>query len=522
MKKETTKTAVFVIVALLLTGAAFLRTPDKNWQDSAFSDEGKPFFPDFKDPFACVDLQVVDYEPSTATASEFQVKFKDGKWVIPSHYDYPADAKDRLAKTASGVMDLTKDIFKSNQVDDQEAMGVVDPLDSKVTSLKGRGKRVTLRDASEKVLADFIIGKEAAKDSPGDRSNLRYVRVPGQKPIYAVNVKADLSTKFADWIETNLLKVDSSRIRKVTFDHRKIDPDKGEFIPGEVLSIERKDSSGPWQMEGVPEGKELDTEKLAALATALSDLKIVGVRPKPEGLSQDLKVAGGDVKPTTREALKSLVTKGFYPTAKGLFSNQGDVIVKTDEGVVYTLRYGEIVIASGLDLTAGSDDAAAKDETGKEKGKSKAKDAEKKDKPAGATENRYLFVTVSFDPSLIPPPAPPEVPKGPYTIPDDPFQKGPDDPKRIAEEKEAKEKADREKADQDKKIADGEKRAKELTDRFAGWYYVTPGDSFKSISLARTDLIRDKGAKPAETPSFPGMPTLPGSPHPSIPGLGTP
>src|SRR3954452_22497788 len=172
MQKETTKTAVFVIVALLLTGAAFLRTPDKNWQDSAFSDEGKPFFPDFKDPFACVDLQVVDYEPSTATASEFQVKFKNGKWVIPSHYDYPADAKDRLAKTASGVMDLVKDTVRSDRVDDQEAMEVLDPLDSKVTSLRGRGKRVTLRDASEKVLADFIIGKpiEKEKETSADRS----------------------------------------------------------------------------------------------------------------------------------------------------------------------------------------------------------------------------------------------------------------------------------------------------------------------------------------------------------------
>src|SRR3954465_12358760 len=145
--KETTKTAVFVGVALLLTGAAFVRTPDRNWQNETFSDQGQPFFPDFKDPFACVDLQVVDYEPTTATASEFQVKFKNGKWVIPPHYDYPADAKDRLAKTASGVMDLTKDIFKANSADDQEERGVVAPLDSKVTSLKGRGKRVTLRDA---------------------------------------------------------------------------------------------------------------------------------------------------------------------------------------------------------------------------------------------------------------------------------------------------------------------------------------------------------------------------------------
>ncbi|SIN78689.1 protein of unknown function [Singulisphaera sp. GP187] len=506
--KETTKTLVFVAGAVLLTGAAFLRVPDRSAQDIAFVDAGQPFFPEFKDPFACTDLQVVDYEPSTATASEFEVKFKDGKWVIPSHYDYPADAKDRLAKTASSVMDLNKDTIRSDRVEDQEEMGVVDPLDAKVTSLKGRGKRVTLRDASEKVLADLIIGNEVRKekDSPGGEpaKGQRYVRVPGQKRIYGVNVKADLSTKFADWIETNLLKLDASKVRKVVIDHHKVDPERRAIVPGDVLTLERKDANGPWTTEGVPEGKELDAEKLTAMTTALSDLKIVGVRPKPDGLSRELKVAtGGEVKPTTQQGLSSLVTKGFYPTAKGLYSNQGDVIVSTEEGVVYTLRYGEVVIASGLDLTAGTDESAA------------AKDNAKK--PQGAAENRYLMVTVSFDPSLIPQPAPVEEPKGPLTLPEDPFQKAPDDPKRIAEEKEAKDKADREKADQERKIADGQKRANELTERFAGWYYVTPGESFKSISLDRANLIQDPKPK---APASGGMPPgMGGFPHQGIPGF---
>ena len=69
--------------------------------DAEFNDQGQAFFPDFKDPLACTDLEVVDFEPSTATASRFRVMFKDKKWVIPSHYNYPADAKDRLSKTAA-------------------------------------------------------------------------------------------------------------------------------------------------------------------------------------------------------------------------------------------------------------------------------------------------------------------------------------------------------------------------------------------------------------------------------------
>ena len=109
--------------------------------------------------------------------------FKDKMWVIPSHYNYPADAKDRLSKTSAALMDLTRDTVRSDSTDAQEEMGVIDPLDAKVTTLQGRGKRITLRDASEKVLADIIIGNEIKGTERKDGGGMRYVRVPGQKRI---------------------------------------------------------------------------------------------------------------------------------------------------------------------------------------------------------------------------------------------------------------------------------------------------------------------------------------------------
>jgi hypothetical protein len=498
MSSEMKKTLAFVAVAVLLTGAAFVRVPDRTGSSETFRDQGQPFFPDFKDPNACTDLEVVDFDDSTANAKQFRVKFENGKWVIPSHHNYPADAKDRLAKTAGGVTELTKDTVRSDRVEDHEALGVIDPLDLKAP-LKGRGKRVTLRDKSEKVLADFIIGNEV-KDRPG----MRYVRVPNSKRTYGVGIKAEPSTRFADWIETNLLKLDTSHIRSVKFDNHKVLPEEQRIIPGDVLRIERKDSSAPWALDGgVPAGKELNSEKVSAMTNALADLKIVGVRTKPEALSRDLKLAkSNDVKPTTQEELRSLVARGFYPTRDGLYSNQGDVIVSTDEGAVYTLRYGEVVFGSGESVEAGT-----KDE-GKDKGKGTPK------KAGETTENRFLMVTVAFDPKLLPEP---EKPKVPLVIPDDPFQKAPDDPKRVAEEKAFKEKADREKAERDKVIAEAEKKVKALADRFAPWYYVTPGDSFHTIELDRAALVKDKSAdnKP-ETPPIGGLPPgLPaGFPHP--------
>src|SRR5262245_17228165 len=85
---ELWKTLIFVGVAAGLTGAAVVSTRDRSRADVEFNDQGQPFFPSFQNPLECTDLEVVDFDPSTATASRFRVMFKDKKWVIPSHYDY--------------------------------------------------------------------------------------------------------------------------------------------------------------------------------------------------------------------------------------------------------------------------------------------------------------------------------------------------------------------------------------------------------------------------------------------------
>ena len=519
--KELWKTLTFVVVALALTGFAFVSTRDRTKGGAEdFNDQGTPFFPDFKDPLACTDLEVVEFEPSTATASRFRVMFKDKKWVIPSHYNYPADAKDRLSKTAAAVMDLTRDTIRSNRSEDQEAMGVIDPLDAKVMTLQGRGKRITLRDPSEKVLADIIIGNEIKGTERKEGTGQRYVRLPDQKRTYGVNIKAEPSTRFADWIETNLLKVEAAKVRRVVFDNYKIgeDPDRPgsgtlTLLRGEKSTINRKDSSAPWTMDGIPEGQALNEDKLRSMVDAVADLKIVGVRPRPSGLKN---LNQEDLKLTTL-VLASLQNKGFFLAKQGLFSDQGDVLVSTDEGVVYTLRYGGPVFAEGDELTRGDADDVEKKDDGAKKDTSK--------KPAGTQESRFLMVTVSFDPTVIPKPEsmepkPVTKPAGLVDLPANVLGPDPKDPKYLADQKAAEEKIARDKTDYEKKIADGKKRVEELADRFGSWYYVTPGDSFRSINLDRTQLIEPK-KPPGGAPSSPAGDFSRGMP-PGIPGLNHP
>ena len=417
--RESTQTALFCLAAAVLAVTAAMVEPESAAPD-VFSDQGELFFPRFTDPLAAKALEVVEYDEATATARPFKVEFKRGRWTIPSHHNYPADARDRLAKTAAPLVGLKKDEVRSDLVEEQGKYGVIDPLDPKVTSLTGRGKRVTLRDEQGAALADLILG-QTLKDKPG----YRYVRLPGQKRTYVAKTDADPSAKFEDWIETDLLKVAASAIRRVSIHSYSINEQLGRLENVENLVLIR--DKDVWQMAGAA---KVNTGAINALTAALDNLRIVGVRPKPPALTEDLKTRGGIQ--MSLETMMSLRQKGFFVTPDGrLLSNEGELAVETTDGLVYTLRFGEILTGQGETAAAAPKPADGK--TGP--------------KAAGTqAESRYLFVTVGHDAARA-----------------------------------AKYQGD---------AMAGQRLARELTNRFADWYYVISGADFSRLRLKRKDLAR--------------------------------
>jgi hypothetical protein len=361
---ELKKTLLFCIFAAVLAAAAVVIDPGGATPD-IFSDQGELFYPEFTDPLAPKAIEVVDYDEGTATARPLKVEFRDNKWVIPSHHGYPADAEDRLAKTAAALMELRKESIVSDSVDDQAEFGVIDPLDQDATSLVGRGKRVTLRDAEGEALADFIVGKQVP-DKPGHR----YLRIPGQRRTYAVETGADVSAAFNDWIETDLLKLASGEVRKVIINRYSINERMGTQENVENLTLTKNDSK--WSVSG---GGPASQNKMDEMTGALEKLRIVDVQPKPADLSRDLKTTQGIQ--LTQESYNSLLGHGFFITRMGqLFSSQGEITVETANGLQYTLRFGRI--AGG----GASADQAEGEEAAEE--------------PGAADVRRYVFITVDY------------------------------------------------------------------------------------------------------------------------------
>ncbi len=391
-----------------------------------FGEVGQAFFPDFDDATKATALSVADFDGESKEVQEFSVKQNDdGLWVIPSHHDYPAEAKDRLAKTATTLMGVKKTAAQSRSKDDWKLYGVVDPAADGAATDEERGTRLTLSDGSGNALVDLIIGKEVE-----GRDGNYYVREPEKNTTYIAELDVDLSAKFSDWIEPDLLKINSSDLVRIVLDNYSVDEQRGTVNKKEMLEFTKADlkTSGDWTLEGLDaETEELDKSPVSSIATNLDQLKIVGVRKKPEGLDDNLRV-NPTIKRIMQQQLQAeMQAQGYFIGGdkdgnERLYANEGELVAGASNGVQYTLFFGEIARGTGKDIEVGlkqSDADKAKDDK-KEGEDSEDKESNEDDADSEEEEDgprRYLLLKAEFNEELLgPKPVAPEEPVKPEIL----------------------------------------------------------------------------------------------------------
>jgi hypothetical protein len=434
---QTFKFAIAAAVMAGLAGITSMLTRPTPIDD--FANVGKPFFADFKDPNLATSVQVVAYNEVTASARVFKVEKKDGTWRIPSHHNYPADGEERLAKTARTLIGVTRGAVASRVAADHERFGVIDPLGEGTDTLKGRGQRVTLMKESEIAVADLIIGKKLPE---GD--NRYYVRHPDEKETYITELEVDISTKFGDWVEADLLKLDRDDLTQLQARSTKVD---GNSSFAEVVdaTLSRAKFSDPWTLDGLTEEtEEVNKDDVTEMVNVLDNLKLSGVRRKPELagkpiLQGDLGIAlppSAARNPQIVDQVidmvqSSLKSKGFlvYENREAndfrLYAKAGELIASLKDGVQFHMSFGNEFEGSEEEIEVGATDAEAKDKksdseqkpadppSAEESGEEQKADDSKDEKK---TKSRYLIVRASFSEDLLGPklvvPVKPDVPDG--------------------------------------------------------------------------------------------------------------
>ena len=502
-------------------------------------------FPELTDAEKAASLEIIRYDDELATLYPFKVIKTGGVWVLPSHQNYPADAKDQLAAAATELVDLKALDVVTERAADHEVYGVIEPDQEKIKpGMTGVGQLIEIRDASGSKIARLIIGKEDKQAGVGSGSRrLRFVRKAGQDPVYRVELDTSkFTTQFGDWIEKDLLKLTPWDVRSVELDNytlAAVESDGRLEVRqqrSEKMQLSYDDKASSWQLtsletfpnedsadsvsEELKNNEEVDSTKLNDLRNALGDLQIIDVARKPAGLSADLKAAESFVNDV--EAVSSLQQRGFLPLPSGaILSTEGQTVIGMKDGVEYVLRFG-----AGTTVT----------EPGKagsgEEGDASGESAE--------TAARYLLVMAQFNDGLLEKPELAELPSLPEE--DDKDGDSTEQPKdEESEEEKAEEEAssdEKEPADADvtaadllkqadeaeaamqkaiedrrqverenrrkqesydEKVVEGKKRVAELNGRFADWYYIVSDEEFEKIHLNREAVIKAKAESASDT-----------------------
>jgi hypothetical protein len=426
------------------------------------------------EPAQIASLRVVEWDETAGAPKTFEVKKEGGSWIIPSHFGYPADGGTRVGRTAGGVLAVARGRKVTDRVSDYEQLGVIDPLDTTNPAKKGRGKRITLRDAGGAALVDLVIGTTAP-----DGDGVTFVRDVDDTAVYTAKLTADLSTRFTDWVETGLLKVAKDDVRSVLIsDYSLTDNADGQVSIDERAQTVFKHKAGDaeWTSEQTPAGKRVVKDVIEKSVTEASGLTLAGVRP----FNLDWLPAHG-ILPVPDQAWVAKANSLVLAAGNrkyALFGKEGRIDIITKDGLRYSLVFGNNALSDEED----SEDAGKK----KNAAAKDAKDAKDAAKPASGQENRYLAVFVNYDASA-----------------DEEAAKDAD--KKDADKKDA----DKKDIDKAAKKPSGKERAEKAQARFGRFFYVIKDESFKSMRPALDKLFEVKPpelAKPAADAGKPGDP----------------
>ncbi|MEZ6096683.1 MAG: DUF4340 domain-containing protein [Pirellulaceae bacterium] len=412
---DSFKTILFVAAAAVSAGFAYATyVTNQPKKIDGFEFVGQPFFENLDSSNQLTEMELYARNQSEELES-FVVGKHDGLWTIDSHNHYPAEAAQRLAETLTAITGLEREALAGRLASDHQRLGVVDPRDGDTTDPEANGKRIILHGQGGTVLADLIVGHPVV-GSPANSSQF-YVRRSDEQQTYQVTLNINISTRFTDWIDAQLLPVTLNEIVDIQSDNYELvnhpqDPLGLTRIKQVKEKLHLAKVDGQWQLDGLDEAKEkLNQSSIWSTTNTLSALEIVGVRAKFQYndkplIGPDLKVIQDPELVQNPQAFNELLLgmrndlqeKGYYlQSATGsindlqLIAETGELSLTTEEGIRYTLDFGKPVEGDQQFIEIGTSKEVQEGE----------QNSKSNHPPSDARKNRYVMVRVNLDESKV-------------------------------------------------------------------------------------------------------------------------
>lgn len=241
------------VVAVLIAALFVIEARD----DGDLPGAGSLLFPDMRAAANDIDRITI-----TRTGNTFAIEKRGDAWVVPDRGDYPADVT-RIREVLLAMADATVVEAKTANPELHAQLGV-DLPDTEMS--KGTTISATAGDAT----FELVFGNVAQR-------NFRYARVAGDDQSWLIDQNPGIPGEPGEWLDTDIVDIDSNRIRAVTIVH----PD------GDTISL-GKESEGAtnFTVADIPDGRELSYATVAnGIAGALNDLDLDDVRVRAESAS---------------------------------------------------------------------------------------------------------------------------------------------------------------------------------------------------------------------------------------------
>ncbi len=224
MNGQTTRTLFWAALAAVLSSVAAYYYPwPQNEQQR--SQVNQPLFEEFEDKRVSF-IEIEQYNSDLQSLERLNLQRRGERYLFPGYDNFNADNVQQISGAIGSLRKTVLDVI-SDKVEDHTRFGVVDPQEFQSTSNRSYlGKKITLQDSNRGVIASLIVGLPPDDAAKQDQ---RYVRIEGQPSVYLVEFEDRLlTTKFADWVDKNLLRLDPqiNAPDNIVIENYRIDPEK--------------------------------------------------------------------------------------------------------------------------------------------------------------------------------------------------------------------------------------------------------------------------------------------------------
>ncbi len=252
---------ILLMVTVLLVAFAYYRDTQQRERDRDIATSGDPVFP-------AMDINRVAQLTLDDGQARVTIQRSDDRWIVVEKHGYAADFS-RVRDLLLRIADLR--VGRSLHLDDR-LLGELALLRPDATENRDQsGMHIALNDNAGTLLATLTLGKTFYGDRDTQRDTMpfqwrdadgRYV-VTHQgdaflvsEPFQRVDAKPD------EWLDRGFLDVPSRALVTLAW----------EGLERDTILLTREQTQDPWQLEALPDDRELDSASIDALIRTLRNL----------------------------------------------------------------------------------------------------------------------------------------------------------------------------------------------------------------------------------------------------------